>query len=43
MYSVMRPGAGIALTATVDSPTRGEIVERLALEQARQFVYRAPL
>ena len=28
----------IALTATADSPTRGEIVERLALEQARQFV-----
>jgi len=28
----------IALTATADIPTRGEIVERLALEQARQFV-----
>jgi len=28
----------IALTATADTPTRGEIVERLALEQARQFV-----
>jgi ATP-dependent DNA helicase RecQ len=28
----------IALTATADAPTRGEIVERLALEQARQFV-----
>src|SRR5574340_52594 len=28
----------IALTATADSPTRNEIVERLALEQARQFV-----
>jgi ATP-dependent DNA helicase RecQ len=28
----------IALTATADMPTRGEIVERLALEQARQFV-----
>jgi ATP-dependent DNA helicase RecQ len=28
----------IALTATADVPTRGEIVERLALEQARQFV-----
>jgi ATP-dependent DNA helicase RecQ len=28
----------IALTATADNPTRGEIVERLALEQARQFV-----
>jgi ATP-dependent DNA helicase RecQ len=28
----------IALTATADTPTRGEIVECLALEQARQFV-----
>jgi len=28
----------IALTATADAPTRGEIVERLALEQARHFV-----
>ncbi len=28
----------IALTATADVPTRGEIVERLALQQARQFV-----
>ena len=28
----------IALTATADTPTRGEIIERLALEQARQFV-----
>ncbi len=28
----------IALTATADTPTRGEIVERLALEQAHQFV-----
>jgi len=28
----------IALTATADSPTRREIVERLALEDARQFV-----
>ncbi|HET7832468.1 MAG TPA: DNA helicase RecQ, partial [Gallionella sp.] len=28
----------IALTATADAPTRGEIVERLALEQAQQFV-----
>ena len=28
----------IALTATADAPTRREIVERLALEQARQFV-----
>jgi len=28
----------IALTATADAPTRHEIVERLALEQARQFV-----
>jgi ATP-dependent DNA helicase RecQ len=28
----------IALTATADTPTRGEIVERLALEQAQQFV-----
>ncbi len=28
----------IALTATADNPTRNEIVERLALEQARQFV-----
>jgi ATP-dependent DNA helicase RecQ len=28
----------IALTATADTPTRAEIVERLALEQARQFV-----
>lgn len=28
----------IALTATADVPTRGEIVERLGLEQARQFV-----
>ncbi len=28
----------IALTATADAPTRAEIVERLALEQARQFV-----
>ncbi len=28
----------IALTATADVPTRGEIVERLALEQARQFI-----
>ena len=28
----------IALTATADTPTRHEIVERLALEDARQFV-----
>ncbi len=28
----------IALTATADAPTRHEIVERLALESARQFV-----
>ncbi len=28
----------IALTATADAPTRGEIVERLALEDARHFV-----
>ncbi|HAF45394.1 MAG: ATP-dependent DNA helicase RecQ [Sideroxydans sp. GWF2_59_14] len=28
----------IALTATADAPTRSEIVERLRLEQARQFV-----
>ncbi len=28
----------IALTATADAPTRGEIVERLKLEQAQQFV-----
>ena len=28
----------IALTATADAPTRKEIVERLALESARQFV-----
>jgi ATP-dependent DNA helicase RecQ len=28
----------IALTATADAPTRKEIVERLQLEQARQFV-----
>ncbi len=28
----------IALTATADTPTRHEIVERLALEQARQFI-----
>jgi len=28
----------IALTATADAPTRGEIVERLSLEQAEQFV-----
>ncbi|HEY7986140.1 MAG TPA: DNA helicase RecQ, partial [Methylophilaceae bacterium] len=28
----------IALTATADAPTRGEILERLALEEARQFV-----
>ena len=28
----------IALTATADAPTRGEIVERLTLENARQFV-----
>ncbi len=28
----------IALTATADAPTRGEIVERLALETAQQFV-----
>jgi ATP-dependent DNA helicase RecQ len=28
----------IALTATADTPTRREIVERLALENARQFV-----
>ncbi|MEO8343849.1 MAG: DNA helicase RecQ [Gallionella sp.] len=28
----------IALTATADTPTRGEIVERLALQQARQFI-----
>lgn len=28
----------IALTATADAPTRREIVERLSLEQARQFV-----
>jgi ATP-dependent DNA helicase RecQ len=28
----------IALTATADAPTRREIVERLALDDARQFV-----
>ncbi len=28
----------IALTATADTPTQHEIVERLALEQARQFI-----
>ncbi|MDR2219806.1 MAG: DNA helicase RecQ [Methylobacillus sp.] len=28
----------IALTATADAPTRAEIVERLGLEEARQFV-----
>jgi len=28
----------IALTATADAPTRGEIVERLTLQDARQFV-----
>jgi ATP-dependent DNA helicase RecQ len=28
----------IALTATADAPTRREIVERLALDQARQFI-----
>lgn len=28
----------IALTATADAPTRAEIVERLALEEAQQFV-----
>jgi ATP-dependent DNA helicase RecQ len=28
----------IALTATADAPTRGEIVERLGLENAQQFV-----
>ena len=28
----------IALTATADTPTRAEIVERLGLEEARQFV-----
>jgi ATP-dependent DNA helicase RecQ len=28
----------IALTATADAPTRAEIIERLALDQARQFV-----
>jgi ATP-dependent DNA helicase RecQ len=28
----------IALTATADAPTRSEIVERLSLEQAQQFV-----
>jgi len=28
----------IALTATADAPTRGEIVERLALEDAQHFV-----
>lgn len=28
----------IALTATADAPTRAEIVERLALDEARQFV-----
>ncbi len=28
----------IALTATADAPTRNEIIERLALEDARQFV-----
>lgn len=28
----------IALTATADAPTRAEIVERLALENARQFI-----
>ena len=28
----------VALTATADAPTRSEIVERLALEDARQFV-----
>ena len=28
----------VALTATADAPTRREIVERLALEEARQFV-----
>ena len=30
--------ARIALTATADAPTRREIVERLALDEARQFV-----
>lgn len=28
----------IALTATADAPTRAEIIERLALEKARQFI-----
>lgn len=28
----------IALTATADAPTRGEIIERLALGKARQFI-----
>jgi len=28
----------IALTATADAPTRGEIVERLGLDDARQFI-----
>ncbi|MDD2721685.1 MAG: DNA helicase RecQ [Gallionella sp.] len=28
----------VALTATADAPTRREIVERLALEEARQFI-----
>ncbi len=28
----------VALTATADAPTRGEIIERLALQKARQFV-----
>ncbi len=28
----------IALTATADAPTRAEIIERLQLEQARQFI-----
>jgi ATP-dependent DNA helicase RecQ len=28
----------IALTATADAPTRGEIIERLALEDARRFI-----
>ncbi len=28
----------IALTATADAPTRAEIIERLALEHARQFI-----